>query len=63
MFLTCNCMGDVHEVMGYVNTLKCAQYLFQIVPLQGACILIFKVLSREDLVTVRQELVLNPKDD
>ena len=63
MFLTCNCGGNVHQVMGYVNTLKCAQYLFQVVPLQGACILIFKVPAREDRVTVRQELGLNPKDD
>lgn len=58
MYITTNFGGNVHEAMVFVNTLKCRNHLFQVVALQPGCILIFKVVSREDLATARAELGL-----
>lgn len=61
MYLSVSFGGNVHQAMGYVNTLKCAIYLFQVVALDSSCILIFKVYSREDRVAARVELGLSPE--
>jgi hypothetical protein len=61
MYLTCNFGGNVHAAMSYVNSLKCRNYLFQVVNVSIGCILIFKVVSREDQVLVRHELGLPPQ--
>lgn len=62
MYLTCNFGGNVHEAMQYVNKLKCRNYLFQVVALQPGCILIFKIVAREDRASARAELGLTPEE-
>lgn len=64
MYITANFQGNVHEAMVYVNKLKCRMHLFQVVHLSGpACILIFKIVSREDMRSARAELGLRPLED
>lgn len=58
MYLTKNFLGPVHQAMEYVNTLKCRNHLFQVVNVAIGCVLIFKIVSREDMAMARTELGL-----
>lgn len=59
MFLSKTFGGNTHMAVGYVNSLRCAAYLFQIIRVDSDCsILVFKIPSREDRVSARAELGL-----
>lgn len=60
MYITANFMGNVHSAMQYVNKLKCRMHLFQVVAFDHSCILIFKIVSREDMRAAKAELGLTP---
>jgi hypothetical protein len=56
MYITYSFEGNVHAAMAFVNGLKCRIHLFQVVALQSSCVLIFKIVSREDMSMARTEL-------
>lgn len=63
MFISFSFGGNVHQALSYINKLKCAQFLFQVVAFDSSCILIFRVPAREDRISVRQELGLQYQSD
>lgn len=56
MFISTNLGGNVHDAVLFANTCGFAQWVFQIVPVAGATIVIFRVPSREDQDVLRKYL-------
>lgn len=63
MYIISHFQGNVHEAMHYVNKLKCRNHLFQVVDIGRDVVLIFKIVSREDMRAARAELGLPSQDD